>query len=46
MTPRTGRRHSTAHRRIAIDYLRQNLHELRPYEIQRTGSATRPARRN
>jgi len=33
-------------RRIAIDYLRQNLHELRPYEIQRTGSATRPARRN
>jgi hypothetical protein len=33
-------------RRIAIDYLRQNLHELRPYEVQRTGSATRPARRN
>ena len=30
-------------RRVAIEYLRQNLHELRPVEIQRPGSATHPA---
>jgi hypothetical protein len=33
-------------RRIAIDYLRQNLHELRPVEAPAPGDAARRARRN
>lgn len=32
-------------RRIAIDYLRQNLHELRPVEAPAPGDAVRRARR-
>lgn len=41
----TGLTRGVEKRRIAIDYLRQNLHELRPIETPAPGSAARRARR-